>query len=314
MKRSLHARVLDLALRSTVKRFLARRRHVGPHTVAASRNRLEALGRRLPEPPPGVQVTPANAAGIPALWVSAPGADASRIMLYLHGGAYTVGSASLYRDLAWRLSRAARARLLVIDYRLAPEHPFPAALEDAVSAWRWLLELGMKPTEAIIAGDSAGGGLALATLLALRDSGEPLPATAVCLSPWTDLTGSGASVDDNKRRDPLLAAHLLPSAAELYLAGADPRTPLASPLFGDLSGLPPLLLHASNTEILLSDSTRFADKARAAGVDVTLTIWERMPHVFHLFAAKLPEGREAIRDVGMFVNERLQGQRAGPPN
>ena len=298
------ARALNLGLRLTVKRRLSRIAYPNHQAVEASRRNLEKIIARVPAPPLDVSIDPVEIDGVPAEWVTAPNADPNRALLYLHGGAYTLGSPKIYRELTWRVSKAARAKVLVIDYRLAPEHRFPAALHDARNAWRWLLSNGFESRRLLIAGDSAGGGLTLATLLDLRDGGEPLPAGAVCLSPWTDLSCSGESVQNNARRDPMLVSDLVAPTARNYLGDADPTNPLASPLFGDLHGLPPLLIHVGTTEILLDDSVRFAKKAESANVDVSMKIWDSLPHVFHLFARVLPESRQAIEEMGCFCQER----------
>jgi acetyl esterase/lipase len=224
-------------------------------------------------------------------------------MLYLHGGGYVVGSIATHRGLAGRLSQAAAARVLLVDYRLAPEHPFPAAVDDAAGAYRWLLAQGIEPARLVIAGDSAGGGLTIATLVALRDAGVPLPAAAVCLSPWVDLEGRGDSVTTKAAADPLVHKDMLVQLAAWYLAGADPRTQLAAPLYADLRHLPPLLIQVGTAEILLDDAIRLAEKATAAGVKVTLEPWEDMIHVWQLFAPMLPEGQKAIEGIGVFVRQ-----------
>ena len=246
-----------------------------------------------------------SAGGVPAEWVVAPEARADRTMLYLHGGGYVVGSINTHRDLAARLSRAARARVLVIDYRLAPEHPYPAAVEDATAAYRWLLAAGASPQRIVIAGDSAGGGLTVATLVALRAAAQPLPAAGVCLSPWVDLEGSGESMTTKAAVDPLVNRERVRKTAAYYLAGQDPRAPLAAPLYANLSGLPPLLIQVGTAETLLDDSTRLAARARKAGVNVTLEPWEDMVHVWQVFAAILPEGRQAIERIGEFIRQRV---------
>jgi acetyl esterase/lipase len=195
--------------------------------------------------------------------------------------------------------------VLALDYRLAPEHPFPAALDDALAAYRWLLAEGADPRRIAVMGDSAGGGLAFSLLLRLRDQGAPLPAAAVALSAWTDLALTGASLRLNAAADPMLNAEDLPKLAACYLASADPRDPYASPLYGDATGLPPTLIQAGSDEILHDDSTRMADRLRAAGCEVELEIWPRMPHAWHLFAPVLPEARRAIERIGAFVRGRL---------
>jgi len=258
----------------------------------------------LAPPPTDVRFTPTAAGGVPAEWVAADGARSDRAVLYLHGGGYCIGSIRTHRQLATDLSRAADARVLLIDYRLAPEHPFPAGLEDAVTAYRYMLDSGVEPARAAIAGDSAGGGLTAATLLALRDRHFALPAAGVCLSAWVDLTLSGASIETKDSVDPIVHRDGLDRMARAYLGGADPRTPLASPLFADLAGLPPLLIHVGSAETLLDDSTRFAERARAAGADVTLEVWDDMVHVWHAFTFILPEARQALERIGAFLRQR----------
>ena len=230
--------------------------------------------------------------GVPASLVTAPQSRPGRHILFLHGGAYIAGSALIYRHITWRFAMAAEARLASIDYRLAPEHPFPAALDDAAAAWRGLLAGGADPRRCAVMGDSAGGGLALALALKLRDKGEPLPAAIVALSPWTDLAITGQSCRRNAVFDPVLKSEDLKMLGGQYLgAGADPRDPYVSPLYGDPRGLPPTLFQVGSDEILRDDSERMAQRMRAAGRDVTIEIWPRMPHVWHGFAPVLPEAR-----------------------
>jgi len=250
-----------------------------------------------------VKREPIQAGGVPSEWVSAPGADQGRAVLYLHGGGYVIGSINTHRALAARLSRAAKARVLVIDYRLAPEHPHPAAVEDAVAAYRWMLSTGLKPTRIAVAGDSAGGGLTVATLVAIRDAKLATPGAGACLSPWVDLEGIGESMTTKAAADPMVQKAGLVEMGKAYLGGKDPRTPLAAPLYADLSGLPPLLIQVGTAETLLDDSTRIAERARKAGVKVTLEPWEKMIHVFQLFAPMLDEGQQAIDKIGAFVRE-----------
>jgi monoterpene epsilon-lactone hydrolase len=219
--------------------------------------------------------------------------------------AYRLGAPSTYRHFTWRIASAAQARVLVIDYRLAPEHPFPAALEDTVSYYCWLLAEGADPRQIAVIGDSAGGGLALALLLKLRDSGLPLPAAAVVLSPWTDLALTGASLTLNAKLDAMVHAEDVSKFAADYLAGADPRHPYASPLYGDPTGLPPTLIQVGSEEILRDDAVRMAEMMQRANCQAELQIWTRMPHVWHLFAPILPEAREAIAEIGKFVQRTL---------
>src|SRR5215831_14436147 len=253
--------------------------------------------------PADVKCTPVDAGGVPAEWIVAPGAAADRFLLYLHGGGYVLGSINTHRELVSRLSRAAGVRALAPDYRLAPENPFPAAVNDATAAYRWLLSQGAKPERTVIAGDSAGGGLALAALVAIRDAKLPLPGAGVCLSPWTDMEGVGASMTSKAKEDPVVQKEGLLNMAKLYLGGADPKSPLAAPLHADLRGLPPLLIQVGSAETLLDDSTRVAERAKAAGVKVDLEVWSEMIHVWHLFAPILPEGQEAIAKIGKFIRE-----------
>jgi len=261
------------------------------------------------EVPPDVRSEPVNAGGVPAEWITTPQASDERVIYYLHGGGYTSGSINTHREMVSRLSRAAAARALVIDYRLAPEHPFPAAVEDATAAYRWLLKTGVEPSRIVIAGDSAGGGLTAATLVGLKDAGDPLPAAGVCLSPWVDMEGLGESMTTKAAADPMVQRKELLEDAKVFLGGADPRAPLAAPLYADLTGLPPLLIQVGTAETLLDDSTRLAERARAAGVDVVLEPWEDMIHVWHFFASMLTEGQQAIDRIGEFVRERAGATR-----
>lgn len=253
--------------------------------------------------PKGMQYQPVDANGVPGIWFLPDEAE-DGVMLYLHGGAYALGSVNAHREFLSRLTTAIGKRILAIDYRLAPEHPYPAAVEDAVTAYRWLLEQGIAPAQIVIAGDSAGGGLTLAALLALRDDGQPLPAGGVCISPWTDLALTGGSMREKADAELVLDRESLAMFAALY-AGDQPLTnPLISPLYADLTGLPPLLVQVGTDEILLDDSLRFAQKAEAAGVEVELTVWDGMFHVFHMFPF-FAETREAVEEIARFLRERL---------
>jgi acetyl esterase/lipase len=226
------------------------------------------------------------------------------VILYLHGGGYVMGSIATHREMVARMSKASGARALLVDYRLAPEHPFPAAVDDATAAYRWLLSQNIKPSRIVVAGDSAGGGLTLATLVALRDAKTPLPAAGVCISPWVDMEGTGASMTTRAKADPVVQKQGLLGMAQLYLGGKDPKSPLAAPLHADFRGLPPLFIHVGDAETLLDDSTRVAEKAKMAGVKVDLEIWPEMPHVWHLFAPFLPEGQQAIDKIGKYVQAK----------
>ncbi len=252
-----------------------------------------------------VRCEPVDASGVPAEWITTPGAAEEKVIYYLHGGGYVTGSINTHREMISRLSRAAGARALAIDYRRAPENPFPAAVEDSTAAYRWLISTGVDPRRLVIAGDSAGGGLTIATLVALRDAGDPLPAAAVCLSPWVDLEGLGESMTANAGTDPMVQREPLLVYAKYYLGGADRHTPLAAPLYADLKGLPPLLIQVGGAEALLDDARRLAERARAAGVDVILEPWDEMIHVWQFNAAILPEGQQAIDRIGEFVRKHI---------
>ena len=267
-------------------------------TVVQQRARQERASRFMPLPKQ-VRCRPVDVAGVPAAWIETPDATQGAL-LYLHGGAYSLGSVDTHRELIARLAHGTRRRALAINYRLAPENLFPAALDDTVSAYRWLLAQGISPERIVIAGDSAGGGLAIAALVALRDAGTPLPAAAVCLSPWLDLTLSGASVHTQAAADPILDAASLDRYARAYAAGQPLNHPLLSPLFADLRGLPPVLLQAGGAEILFDDATRLTAAARAAGMAVTLQTWEGLFHVFQMFSF-LPETARAVAQVTEFV-------------
>jgi epsilon-lactone hydrolase len=257
------------------------------------------------QPPAGTSIVPTDVAGISGAWIGAPDTEPTAAIFYLQGGGYNVGSYITHRELAARISYASGLRALLINYRLAPEDPFPAAIEDAVAAYEWLLSQGFDPARLIIGGDSAGGGLALATLLKLRDTGHALPAAGFLISPWVDLSLSGPTMETRAAIDPITSRQGLQRAATWYLGNTHSQDPLASPLFGKLDGLPPLLVQVGNDEILLSDSTRLAEQARAAGVDVTLEIWDEMWHVWHAWAAALPEGQQAIEQIGGWIRQQL---------
>ncbi len=271
--------------------------------VGQSRARYEKMAVVLGGAPDAKCET-VDAGGVPAEWVAAPGIDATRAVLYLHGGGYVIGSLNTHRRLAYDISAASGARVLVIDYRLAPEHPFPAAVEDAAAAWRWMLAQGLDPKRIAIAGDSAGGGLTVATLVNLRDQKLGLPGCAVAISPWVDLEGLGASIAGRAAQDPMVQKDGLLWMAGMYLAGQDAKTPLAAPLHASLEGLPPVLVQVGTAETLLDDATRLAEKLHTAGVDVTLAVWPNMVHVFPFFAPILSEGRAGCVEIGNFIRSR----------
>jgi epsilon-lactone hydrolase len=278
-------------------------------TTAERRAQYERAEKVFPTPS-DVKVERVNAPVAPAEWLRPPSAEPGRVVLYLHGGGYVIGSPRSHRHLAAAIAGAAGASALLLDYRLAPEHPFPAAVEDATAAYRWLLDQAIAPERIVIAGDSAGGGLTVATLLALREARVPLPAGGVCISPWVDLTCSAASYATKADADPIVRRAGVEEMAQAYLGTTSPRTPLASPVFADLRGLPPLLIHVGRDEVLLDDAVQLAERAKAAGVDATLDIYERMIHVWHWFLPMLDEAQTAVEAIGRFV--RARGLTAAP--
>jgi acetyl esterase/lipase len=256
--------------------------------------------------PRGTGVEPVRVGDTDAEWVRAPAVIPDRAVLLLHGGGFIIGSAATHRELAARISSSIEARVLVLNYRLAPEHPFPAALHDAVGAYRWLLDAGFRSDGLAVGGDSAGGGLTLQTLLALRDEGVPLPAAAFLLSPCTDwLRFDGESYSSRADADPYVTLEACRFTAAQYVGRNDPALPMLSPLEAELSGLPPLCIHVGDDEVLLSDSARLADRARAAGVEVELSIWPGMWHVFQASARLVPEARRSLEEIGRFVSARM---------
>jgi monoterpene epsilon-lactone hydrolase len=272
----------------------------GELDIATERADVEAMTKMF-KPLSRVEYSPIEANGVAAEWIVPPNVLAQRVILFLHGGSFNSGSITSHRCLAANVAWAGRARALLTDYRLAPEHPFPAAVEDAIAAYEWLLSNSSTPNQVAVAGDSAGGTLALALLVHLRDQGKPLPAMAVCLSAPTDLTFSGESWTTNAKKDFMLDPRKERKSVDIYLRGTDPCAPLASPLYADLRGFPPLLLQVGSDECLLSDSTRFAERAKTAGVEVSLEVWEAMQHEWQFAANFLPEGRQAITRVGEFM-------------
>src|SRR5277367_254071 len=263
---------------------------------------FEKLGDSTPLAP-DIKKEKVSAGGIDAEWISAPNSSVDRAVLYVHGGGYVIGSVNTHRDLLARIARASGARVLGINYRLAPEHPFPAAVDDSVAAYRWMLAQGLNPNRIAVAGDSAGGGLTVATLVAIRDAKLPVPGAGVCISPWVDMEGIGETMKTRAAVDPVVQREGLLGMAAAYLGGQNPRSPLAAPLYADLKGLPPLLIQVGDAETLLDDSIRLNDRAKAAGVSTKLEVWPEMIHVWQLFASFLPEGQQAIDGIGSFLKE-----------
>ncbi len=292
------------ALERILAAFSTTRPAAADVTVETMRADMEAMqaGLRVPD---DVETEPADADGVPVEWIRTPGASNERAIFYLHGGGYVMGSINTHRYLMQSIGRAAGATVLAVDYRLAPEHPFPAAVDDAITAWNWLQAQGFEASRAIIGGDSAGGGLTLAMLLRLRDESGNLPAAAVCLSPWTDLASAIDSVE-TKNNDPLVSSNGLRGMSRAYVGEANAEHPLISPILADLAGLPPLLIQVGTAEHLRDDSTVFAQRAEEAGVDVTLEEWEDMIHVFQAFPM-LAESGQAIAKIGQFAKLHTAG-------
>ena len=295
-----------MSLQSIIANFIIRRQVKGKpnaeFSVAKARHLADKMAAKYPPPPKDITHTPVSAQpalGLcPAEWLSA--ANPQRTVLYFHGGGYFFCSLATHRPVAGYLARVAQARVLSVDYRMAPEHPYPAAVDDTLAWWKHLLAEGLDPKRAVFAGDSAGGGLALATMLAAREQGLPLPAGGLLFSPWTDLSCSGETMKTLADADVMFQPHMLPKAAELYLSGRPATTPLASPLFADLKGLPPLMIHASRHEILLSDSTRLHDRAQQAGVQSELHLRSKLPHVWPTMLM-LPEARATLKESAAFL-------------
>jgi monoterpene epsilon-lactone hydrolase len=296
------------AMQDLIKAFMDQRKasaSQAPPTLEERRATFAPAGRLHPVPD-DVLVTEVTPGGVPAHWLAAPGADAGRVLLFLHGGGFELGSLRSDGELAARLGRASGMRVLFPEYRLAPEHPFPAAIDDVLAVWRWLrTDQGLSARSMAVVGDSAGGGLAVALLVALRDAGEALPAAAVLMSPTVDLTSSGASMTERVDQDPFSTPALLRQLASDYLAGADPKTPLASPLFASLAGLPPLLVQVGTADLLLSDSERLVAAAAEAGVNVTLEVGEGLPHVYPIMLGT-PEAAAATGQTGWFLRDRVR--------
>lgn len=248
-------------------------------------------------------ITRVSAGGVPADQIEPAGLATSRVVLFFHGGGYSLGSARSHRSLAKRIAFEARARVILPDYRLAPEQVFPAAVEDAVASYRWLLGTGVEPERIAVAGDSAGAGLALALLVSLRDTGTRLPACAVLLSPFADLECTGESYATMAQHDPIVSREMGLGMGRLYIGDRDPRDPLASPVHASLAGLPPLLIQVGSQEVVLDDARAIERHAREAGIPARLDLWPGMVHVWHLFASVLEEGRRAIEDVGSFIRQ-----------
>jgi acetyl esterase/lipase len=281
-------------------RWLVKRRFRPETNLTRYRQRIERMDTRFIKLASDIHTTELYADNVSAHWVEVPESTSKRVILYLHGGGFCLRGPNLYRNFLARLCRQTQAKGLLLDYRLTPEHPYPAAMQDCLAGYRWLLHKGHDAKDIIIAGDSAGGCLSLVTVTQLRDAGEPQPACAALLSPATDMTVSGLSAITKEREDPFFYLQTLLLLKHHYLQGAFAGDPGVSPLYADFQGLPPLLFQTGSTELLLDDSLHAASKAKAAGVKVDLQVWQRMPHVFQLFTW-LPESHQALKEIGQFV-------------
>lgn len=266
---------------------------------------FDAVTLALPVPS-DIHVSRSQVGGVPGEWlIAGRGVRSNRVVLYFHGGAYFFGSPRSHRAVTWRLSRDCKAKVLALDYRQPPDWAYPAPIDDAIKAYKALLETGYSADHIVFAGDSAGGNLAMVAMIRLREMGLPMPSSAVLISPWGDLTCSGKSIAENAEKDPLIPLGALHFAAASYSNKQDPSSPLISPVYADFTGLPPILIQVGSTEVLLSDAERLAEQAEKAGVLCRLQVWENMPHVFHVMAAWLPEARHALREIGAFVHNHL---------
>lgn len=291
------------AFRAVIKYGIAPRFHPTA-SIQDQRSLLDNLGK-LSLLPFRTKTQSVTIDDVPGKWITATAASEDRAILYFHGGGYNLGSSSSHGEIAAHISKTSGARVLLIDYRCAPEHPYPGALEDGLSAYRGLLEMGFSPQNIGVLGDSAGSGLTIATLVSLRDAGKPLPALAVCLSPWVDLELSGESVKNRLQSDPFLNADWLRQMALNYIGTNDPRSPFISPIYADLHDLPPLFVQVGTDDILYSDAERLVERAQEAGMETTFDVWENMWHVWHFFVGKMPEANRAIKKVGSFFHKHM---------
>lgn len=295
---SIRAGLISFFLRHTLKKQMA--------SFENHQKLRKQAGAAIGKLPAEVETQAVDAGGVTAEWVRWQGAKNDAVILYLHGGGYIFGGLDSHRGLAWRLAKASGSEVLVVDYGLAPEHPFPAALGDAIASYQWVLDQGVSAQRVILAGDSAGGGLAAALMVKLKELALPQPKAAVLLSPWADLTLSGNSLQKNAKKDAMLSPQALTKFTELYLGDADPKSPFASPVFADLSELPPVYVVVGSDEVLRDDSERLVENIRSAGGQAQIAVWPQMPHVFPLLAAIIPEGAQAIEDIAEFVREQLE--------
>jgi acetyl esterase/lipase len=272
-----------------------------PMTIAQYRASGEQNARFSNRIPKDVEIEPFEIDGIHAEWISPSNMDTDKVILHLHGGGYVTGGINSHQAMCILMAQTLKMKVLLPEYRLAPEHPFPAALDDALTVYRWLLAQGYNAKDIIISGDSAGGGLALATVLSLRDQHEPLPAVVICMSPWADLTHTGQSHIANAKVDVVLSTDVLKEWALAYTEEANLRNPLVSPIYADFHGFPSFLIQVGSDEILLDDARMLADKAQTDGVNVTLKIWAGMWHVWHALGGLIPESKKAFEEIGTFI-------------
>lgn len=296
---------LQLVILNQLVRWQIKRRFRKNPDVQLLRPLMQQMEARTSRLPAGIAVEDLSLGGIPTERLSAPGADESRTFLYIHGGGFVGGSPRTHRPLTWRLAKQVGVPVHAIDYRLAPEYPYPAALDDCVAAYRALLDKGYAAKSIVVGGDSAGGNLTLALALRLKAEGVALPAALICLSPATDMTGTGASRHENAEADSLFVEEMFDSLKPAYFHGLDERDPFLSPLFGDVTGFPPVLLQVGEREMLRDDSVRMAENLKAAGVETVLEVWPKVWHVWQLNADMLPEGREAITHITRFARQHL---------
>lgn len=292
---------------SSIVRALRQNLEHPPKSVEEFRERFALMTSMFPMIE-GVARMEVDMGGVPGTYFDATGVVQEQVLLYLHGGGYMIGSVASYSTLMARLSLASQCRVLGVEYRLAPEHTFPAGLDDCVAAYRWLLEQGIEAGKIVIGGDSAGGGMTVAVLMRIKAGGLPMPAGAFCISPWVDMLATGESMETKAGVDPMIQKMGVLACAHIYLRGLDIHEPLASPIYADLQGLPPMLVQVGESETLLEDAKRLAARAEECGVSVELEVWEDMIHVWHLFSHELDEGREAIGRIGHFVQVRMGNQ------
>ena len=300
---SIRASIISLVMKYTIRKQFDQLEEVS--SLREAMDAGASLGGKLPDK---VAVVPQSIDDVAAEWVTIEGIDQNKVILYFHGGGYIVGTPDSYRDIAWRLGEMAGCRVLLVDYRLAPESPFPAAVEDATSAYRWLLDEGFAAENIALCGDSAGGGLSVATALNIKNLGLPQPACAMLMSPWVDLACTGDSHEYNDGKDCILTHRALEKMAAFYLGDRDRKAPLASPLYGDLSGLCPMMIHVGSTEVLYSASESLAECVTAAGGKAELEVWPKMPHVFPVFAARIPEGMAALKKMAVYFKRHTESE------